>query len=115
MLQASLSPMRVLLGYLIAPFAVPIAFIVFDLLGGSFRLREFWPILLMYGVFPYLIATLFFVPLMFVLKKAGNFGWLYFVIAGSIGGVAVGLIASIVSETNEACSYFWRSVARCRR
>ncbi|MEK6287175.1 MAG: hypothetical protein AABO57_15650 [Acidobacteriota bacterium] len=95
-----MNPVRILLGYLIAPLAVPFAFIALDALGGSFRLREFPSILLLYGVFPYLIATLFFVPLMFILKRAGNLGWVYFVVAGGIGGVVVALISSVVSESN---------------
>lgn len=99
-----MNPARILLGYLIAPLAVPLAFIVLGALGGSFHLREFPAILLIYGVFPYLIATLFFVPVMFILKRAGNFGWVYFVFAGATSGVVVGLIASVVSETNVSLS-----------
>lgn len=95
-----MNPVRILLGYLIAPLAVPLAFIVLGALGGSFRLREFPSILLLYGVFPYLIATLFFVPLMFILKRAGNFGGVFFVVAGVTGGLVVALISSVVSESN---------------
>jgi hypothetical protein len=77
-----------------------LAFIVLGVLGGSFRLDEFPSILLLYGVFPYLIATLFFVPLMFILKRAGNLGWVYFVVAGCIGGVVVALISDVVAQSN---------------
>lgn len=79
---------------------MPLAFIALGALRGSFRLQEFPSILIIYGVFPYLIATLFFVPLMFILKRNGNFGGVFFVAVGGIGGLVVALIANLVSESN---------------
>ena len=93
-----------------APLAVLFAFIVLDAFGGSFQPENFSAILLLYGVFPFLIATLFFIPLMFILRRAGHFGGVFFVLAGSAGGLVVASISSIVSQVNTGL-YLWLMLA----
>jgi hypothetical protein len=97
---ASMNPARIVLGYLVAPLAVPLAFISIGALGGSFRAGDFSGILLLYGIFPYLMATLLFVPLILILRTAGLLEGVFFVLAGGVGGVAVALISNAFSELN---------------
>lgn len=88
---------RVILGYLIAPLIVPLAYFVFAATTGrNYGASELAGTLLNYGPYAYLFALVLGIPAFWLLRRSGYAGlWSYALAAGVIGLIGAGLMSTI--------------------
>src|SRR5438445_3003580 len=88
---------RVILGYVIAPLIVPLAYFIFAAVTGrNYGASELAGTLLNYGLYTYLFALLLGIPAFWLLRRIGHAGlWSYALAAGVIGLVGAGLFSII--------------------
>ena len=88
---------RVILGFVIAPLIVPIAyFLLAAATGRNYGTSEFVGTLLNYGPYAYLFALVLGTPAFWLLRRSGHAGlWSYALAAGVIGLIGAGLLSAV--------------------
>jgi hypothetical protein len=88
---------RVVLGYVIAPLIVPLAYFIFAAVTGrNYGASELVGTLLNYGPYAYLFAALLGIPAFWLLRRSGHAGlWSFALAAGVIGLIGAGLMSTI--------------------
>jgi hypothetical protein len=88
---------RVILGFVIAPLIVPLAYFIFAAATGrNHGASELAGTLLTYGPYAYLFALLLGIPAFWLLRKSGHAGlWSFALAAGAIGLIGAGLLSAI--------------------
>jgi hypothetical protein len=88
---------RVVLGYVIAPLIVPLAYFIFAAATGrNYGGSELVGTLLNYGPYAYLFAVLLGIPAFWLLRRSGHAGlWPFALAAGVIGLIGAGLMSAI--------------------
>jgi hypothetical protein len=88
---------RILLGFVIAPLVVPVAYFVFAAVTErNHGASEFAGTLLNYGPYAYLFAFALGMPAFWLLRRSGYSGlWSYALAAGVIGLIGSGLMSLI--------------------
>jgi len=91
-----MNPARVVIACLIAPVATTLLFMAWGAVSsGSFHITEFPGIFLLYGVSPFLGASISWMP--FVLRSDKKFSRAFYLGAGALSGLVTGAVAAAIS------------------
>ena len=82
------------MAYLAAPVITTSLFMLWDALGGSFHLRDF-PFLLLVFCIPHLLGTLLWIPFL-LSRDSRRFGRLFYLGAGAGSGFLTAALASLL-------------------